>query len=96
MSEPVSRIKDSENRLSEKKAHLESFQSEFCDIKRKYEEACAKLGKDIEETQELIGRREKAYQDFIAESASKYVARPTTQYVGPNSSKSGLIGKIFG
>ena len=39
----VERIRDSEKRLSEKKQHLETFQSEFCDIKKKFEEACKKL-----------------------------------------------------
>jgi hypothetical protein len=39
----VDRIRDSEKRLSDKKQHLETFQSEFCDIKKKFEEACKKL-----------------------------------------------------
>jgi hypothetical protein len=47
----VERIKLTESLLLEKKAHLESFQSEFCDIKKKFEEACKKLKTDIDETQ---------------------------------------------
>ena len=50
-SECVNRIRETEARLDDKKRHLETFQSEFCDIKKKYEEACEKLGKDIIETQ---------------------------------------------
>ncbi len=94
-SESANRIRDSETRLSEKKKHLETFQSEFCDIKKKYEEACSKLGKDIEETQDLIGNRERAYQDFVAESASKYTDSPMVQHAAASSNKGRLFGKIF-
>jgi hypothetical protein len=39
----VTQIKDTERKLADKKQHLETFQTEFCDIKKKFEEACKKL-----------------------------------------------------
>ena len=62
----VETIKNSESLLAEKKKHLENFQGEFCEIKKKYEEACKKLETDITETVELMEQREKAYNDYIA------------------------------
>ena len=95
-SDCVARIKNSESQLAEKKSHLETFQSEFCDIKKKYEEACEKLGKDIDETQELISQRERAYNDFIAESASNYAMTNNVMQALASAPKKGLMGKIFG
>merc|ERR1712223_2305466 len=51
-------IQEHEMKLTEKKRHLENFQSEFCDVKKKYEEACKKLEEDITETVELIQERD--------------------------------------
>ena len=41
--ESVSKIRETEKQLADKKHHLETFQSEFCDIKKKFDEACKKL-----------------------------------------------------
>ncbi len=95
-SDCVARIKYSESQLAEKKSHLETFQSEFCDIKKKYEEACGKLEKDINETQELISQREQAYNEFVAESASKYAMANNVMPALASAPKKGLMGKIFG
>ena len=41
--ESVVKIRDTEKKLADKKQHLETFQTEFCDVKKKFEEACKKL-----------------------------------------------------
>lgn len=38
-------IQENERKLTEKKRDLEKFQSEFCEVKKKYEEACKKTGR---------------------------------------------------
>ena len=96
----VEKIKDSEKKLQEKKSYLETFQPEFCDAKKKYEEACKKLETDITETVELMEEREKAYNDYIARSSQKYShVPPSKQHNGGASggpSLLGGIGKLFG
>jgi len=99
--ECVGTIQDSEKQLAKKKKELEDFQGEFCDVKKKYEEACKKLEADITETVELMEKREKAYNDYIARSAAKFShVQPTTKQNGSQASgQSGLlggIGKLFG
>jgi len=97
----VETIKNSESLLAEKKKHLENFQGEFCEIKKKYEEACKKLEGDITDTVELMEQREKAYNDYIARSAQKYShVQGTKQHNGGGAGgQAGLlggIGKLFG
>ena len=96
-SDCVKKIKDTERKLADKKHHLETFQSEFCEVKKKYEEACKKLEEDINETQSLMTERDQAYTDYIGESGTKY-ANMAQQ--SPNSSLGGGllggIGKLFG
>lgn len=97
----VEKIKETERKLQEKKQHLETFQPDFCEVKKKYEEACKKLETDITETVELIEEREKAYNDYIARSSQKYShVPPSKQHNGGGgaggTSLLGGIGKLFG
>ena len=71
-SDCVVSIQESERKLAEKKRHLENFQTEFCDVKKKYEEACKKLEEDITETMECMQARDVAYNDYIESSGTKY------------------------
>merc|ERR1719340_619847 len=95
-------IKETEMKLAEKKRHLENFQTEFCDVKKKYEEACKKLEEDITETVELIQERDQAYSDYIEQSGTKYRHVPPTRQQmnqGGGGGSGGLlggIGKLFG
>ena len=93
MSEVAERVKVTELLLSEKKQQLETFRPDFCDIKKKYEEACKKLVEDINETLELLGQRDQAYNGYIDESATKYIAGKFPMH---NGQKGGIVGKIFG
>merc|ERR1711936_826711 len=94
-------IQEHETKLTEKKRHLENFQSEFCDIKKKYEEACKKLEEDITETVETMQARDTAYTDYIDQSGMKYSHVPPTrqqmnQGGGGSGGLLGGIGKLFG
>jgi len=95
------KIMESEIRLAEKKEQLEIFQPEFCDIKKKYEEACKRLENDIDEIGELVTARENAYSDFMECSAQKYLSNSTVSTSHPQSSSTsrgglfGAIGKMF-
>lgn len=75
-------------------------QGEFCELKKKYEEACKKLEEDITETVELMQARETAYNDYIEQSGKKYShVPPTKQQAGASGGGGGLlggIGKLFG
>ena len=96
-SEVVERIRVTEMLLSEKKQQLESFRTEFCDVKKKYEEACKKLAEDINETMELLGQRDQAYSGYINESAAKYFTSTVASRPPVHSGhKGGFVGKIFG
>jgi hypothetical protein len=50
----VTTIKSSEEKLAMKKKELETFQSEFCEIKKKYDAAKERLENDVKEITELI------------------------------------------
>jgi len=96
-SEVVKDIRRTEDKLVEKKRNLEAFQPEFCDLKKKYEEACKKLETDINETVELIQEREKQYDQYIGESSSKYSNVPAASANGAGGGGLlGGIGKLFG
>jgi len=98
-SDCVVSIQENERKLAEKKRHLENFQSEFCEAKKKYEEACKKLEEDITETIELIQARDTAYTDYIEQSGVKYShVKPTTQQMNQSGGAGllGGIGKLFG
>lgn len=94
-------IKRNEEKLAEKKKQLENFQPEFCELKKKYDEACKKLEEDINETVELMQDREMSYNDYIQQSAAKYSHVPPTrqQNAGGGGGGGGLLGgfgKLFG
>jgi len=96
----VQTIQRTESKLAEKKQQLESFQSEFTEIKKKYEEACKRLESDIKETVELMQDREKAYGDYIDLSTQKYASMPQP-VATVNGGKSSIpilggISKLFG
>ena len=50
----VETIKNSEEKLAIKKKELEKFQSEFCEIKKKYDAAKERLETDVKEITEFI------------------------------------------
>jgi len=98
-SDCVVSIQESERQLAEKKRHLENFQSEFCEVKKKYEEACKKLEEDITETMEHMQARDTAYTDYIDQSGMKYSHVKPTRQQENQSGGAGLlggIGKLFG
>ena len=84
----VETIKTTEEKLAIKKKELEKFQvkikfsmfyiryflfqSEFCEIKKKYDTAKERLETDVKEITELIQDREGAYTDYQDASALKY------------------------
>ncbi len=76
------------------------FQSEFCDLKKKYEDACKKLEEDINQTVELMQKREEAYGEYIQQSGAKYThVQATKAQAQGNGGGGGLlggIGKLFG
>ncbi len=98
--ECVQNIQRTEQKLAEKKQHLETFQTEFSEIKKKFEEACKKLETDINETAELMQEREKSYTEYIQQSASKYSASQAASSMKHSSSANGGLfsglGKFFG
>ena len=98
-SDCVVSIQESERKLAEKKRQLENFQPEFCDIKKKYEDACKKLEEDITETIETMQARDTAYTDYIDQSGMKYSHVPPTRQQMNQQGGAGLlggIGKLFG
>jgi len=104
----VETIKTTEEKLATKKKELEKFQSEFCDIKKKYESARERLENDVKEITELIVDREGAYNDYQDASALKYSHVQATARNSASSAQNpagnipliggitGGIGKLFG
>lgn len=91
------KIMESEIRLADKKEQLEKFQPEFCELKKKYEEACKTLEGDIKEIDELIKSREMSYSEYIQSSSNKYQTYDNRiDTMAPQSGGLfGSIGKIF-
>lgn len=105
----VQTIQTTEERLAAKKKELEKFQSEFCEVKKKYDEAKERLENDVKDITELMKEREDAYQEYADESAIKYnhvsgSSRNTANNTGANipiiggitGGITGGIGKLFG
>lgn len=97
----VETIKSSEDKLAIKKKELEKFQSEFCEIKKKYDAAKERLETDVKEITEFIQEREGAYQDYQDASALKYshvqaTARNTSGSAQNPAGNIPLIGGITG
>lgn len=90
----VTTIKNTEEKLAAKKKELETFQSEFCEIKKKYDAAKERLENDVKDITELIQEREGAYIDYADASALKYSHVPSASR--KVEKKSGLFGSIFG
>merc|ERR1712156_887414 len=88
------KIMESEIRLADKKEHLEKFQPEFCDLKKKFEEACAALEGDIKEIDELIKSRESAYTEYIQSSSEKYRSYDSQVENTASAQSSGLLGSL--
>jgi len=97
-AECVKTIQSAESRLAEKKKDLEKFQSEFCEVKKKYDAAKERLENDVKEITELIQEREGAYQEYSDESALKYshVTSSTRNSGGAPGSNIPLLGGITG
>jgi len=92
----VTTIKSTEEKLAGKKKELESFQSEFCEIKKKYDAAKERLENDVKEITELIQEREGAYTDYTDASALKYShVQAATRQVDKGKQK-GIWGMVFG
>jgi len=97
----VKTIQTKEDKLAAKKKELENFQTEFCEIKKKYDAARDKLEQEAKEISELIQARETAYTEYIGESAFKYshITTPINRTTESGSIIGGLtgrIGKLFG
>lgn len=102
----VTTIKTTEEKLASKKKELETFQSEFCEIKKKYDAARERLENDVKEITELIQEREAAYTDYSDASALKYSHVPSASRNTASQNPvgnvpilggiTGGIGKLFG
>lgn len=102
----VKTIQTTEEKLAAKKKELEKFQTEFCEVKKKYDAAKARLENDVKEITELIQERDGAYNEYADESALKYShvhsSSRNSGGQGPGSNIpliggiTGGIGKLFG
>jgi len=102
----VKTIQTAEEKLAEKKRELEVFQSEFCEVKKKYDAAKERLTNDVKEITELIQEREGAYNEYMDESALKYSHVPAASRNTANNAPgasipiiggiTGGLGKFFG
>ncbi|XP_023337500.1 chaperone protein dnaJ 15 isoform X2 [Eurytemora carolleeae] len=102
----VKTIQTTEEKLALKKKELEQFQTEFCEVKKKYDAAKERLENDVKEITELVQSREGAYTEYADESALKYSHVPSASRNTTNSAPganipliggiTGGIGKLFG
>jgi len=88
----VKTIQTAEEKLSEKKKELEKFQTEFCEIKKKYDAAKERLENDVKEITELIQEREGAYNEYADESALKYSHVPAASRIVNKNKEKGFWG----
>ena len=91
-------IMDTEKQLAEKKEHLEKFQPEFIDLKKRYEEARKTLEADIKEIDDLIKDRESSYTNYIQNSWAKYKSQDNNHYAAASNGHNGIFesfGKMF-
>ena len=68
----MTKICETEHALAERKDMLETFQPEFIEAKKKFEEVCKKLEADVKEITELINERDAAYGEYVDRSGFKY------------------------
>lgn len=102
----VKTIQTAEDKLAEKKRELEKFQTEFCEVKKKYDAAKERLENDVKEITELMQERELGYTEYFDESALKYSHVPAASRNSSNAAPganipliggiTGGIGKLFG
>jgi len=96
-SEQVASITGTEERLAGKKKELEGFQSEFCELKKKYEAAKERLENDVKEISELIEQRAEAYTSYNEVSSAKYIGTTiSTVGNGHEAAGSGFWSKLLG
>ncbi len=89
--ECVRKIVESETLIADKKKHLETFQPEFTEAKKKFEEVCKKLEGDMDDIKTLVETRDAAYSEYIERSGYKYgTVMPTTNK--SNQHSGGLLG----
>jgi len=90
----VKTIQTAEDKLAEKKRELEKFQTEFCEVKKKYDAAKERLENDVKEITELMQERELGYTEYFDESALKYSHVPAASRTVPKE-KSKTFWSLF-
>merc|ERR1719273_1988207 len=88
------KIMEAEIRLADKKEHLEKFQPEFCELKKKFEAACQTLQGDIDEIEELMKSREMSYAEYIQTSSEKYRSYDSQVENAASTQSGGLLGSF--
>jgi len=89
--EPLKAIEQLERSLLEKKSEMTQFQTEFLEVKKRYEEATMRLKAETEEITTLLKQREKCYDDLLDFSTKPF----QSQVVTPKQEK-GFLSSIFG
>jgi len=91
-SPEVQTIISTEGKLANKKKELEGYQSEFCELKKKFDAAKERLENDVKEIAELVNERADAYTVYNEVSASKYC---TTVSVGEKNHEGWSFSKLW-